>query len=218
MLAAKSSVSPAALGPSISASVYRNPSASSSSWPGVRIVTASGSPSTRISSGSSTATSSSAPSRSTVAREPCTLTFTPPTLPPRAFRDAPGGSTRGHAPPRRLRRARPRGERLRGQEREPPAQRARHGPDVPWPVRARRRPAHAPPRPPAQGMAPAVAQLAADPVRDRRDDERGDEDDDAVDADLARVGEADRDEQPVGRAREEHEEHPREEADPDRCA
>ena len=38
----------------------RNPSASSSSWPGVRIVTASGSPSTRISSGSSTATSSRA--------------------------------------------------------------------------------------------------------------------------------------------------------------
>ena len=51
---------------SIRPSPRRNPSASSSSWPGVRIVTASGSPSTRISSGSSTATSSrSPPSRST---------------------------------------------------------------------------------------------------------------------------------------------------------
>ena len=45
---------------SIRPSPSRKPSASSSSWPGVRIVTASGSPSTRISSGSSTATSSRA--------------------------------------------------------------------------------------------------------------------------------------------------------------
>ena len=36
----------------------QNPSASSSSWPGVRIVTATGSPPMRISSGSSTATRS----------------------------------------------------------------------------------------------------------------------------------------------------------------
>src|SRR3954447_10739954 len=36
----------------------QNPSASSSSWPGVRIVTATGAPPMRISSGSSTATAS----------------------------------------------------------------------------------------------------------------------------------------------------------------
>src|SRR5205823_13450786 len=42
----------------------RKPTASASSSPGVRIVTASDSPSTRISSGSSTATSSRAPARS----------------------------------------------------------------------------------------------------------------------------------------------------------
>ena len=41
MLLAKSSVRPARRGPSISPSPWRNPSASSSSWPGVRIVTAS---------------------------------------------------------------------------------------------------------------------------------------------------------------------------------
>src|SRR4051812_37626681 len=63
MLAAKSSVGPARRGASISPSPYRKPSASSSSWPGVRIVTASGAPSMRISSGSSSATRSSRPSR-----------------------------------------------------------------------------------------------------------------------------------------------------------
>src|SRR6187551_1608743 len=41
-------------------SVTQNPSASSSSWPGVRIVTATGSPPIRISRGSSTATTSPA--------------------------------------------------------------------------------------------------------------------------------------------------------------
>src|SRR5947209_8824154 len=58
MFAAKSDVGPALRAPSIRPSPCRKPSASSSSWPGVRIVTASGSPSTRISSGSSIATSS----------------------------------------------------------------------------------------------------------------------------------------------------------------
>src|SRR5947209_6060298 len=51
-------------GPAISPSPARNPAASASSPPGVRIVTASGSPSTRISSGSSTASSSRSPRRS----------------------------------------------------------------------------------------------------------------------------------------------------------
>ena len=55
-LAARSAGGAAAIGWNPSES--RNPSASSSSWPGVRIVTATGSPPTRISSGSSTATSS----------------------------------------------------------------------------------------------------------------------------------------------------------------
>src|SRR3954471_10022456 len=67
----------------------RKPRASSSSWPGVRIVTASAAPSTRISSGSSTATSSRAPSCSTTACSPCTRTDTAPTL-ARLARDAPG--------------------------------------------------------------------------------------------------------------------------------
>ena len=49
----------------MSASPNRKPRASSSSWPGVRMVTESGSPSTRISSGSSTATASSRPSSRT---------------------------------------------------------------------------------------------------------------------------------------------------------
>src|SRR4051794_29956976 len=64
MFAARSAVGPASAGPSMRPSPYRKPSASSSSWPGVRMVTASASPSTRISSGSSTATSSATPSRS----------------------------------------------------------------------------------------------------------------------------------------------------------
>ena len=49
--------------PAIRPSPTRKPTASSSSWPGVRIVTASARPSTRISSGSSTATSSRTNSR-----------------------------------------------------------------------------------------------------------------------------------------------------------
>ncbi len=59
--AARSSVGPTdttSPGPAISASPARNPAASSSSSPGVRIVTAIALPSTRISNGSSTATSS----------------------------------------------------------------------------------------------------------------------------------------------------------------
>src|SRR3954471_12684896 len=90
MLAARSAVGPAARGsPPISPSPCRKPSASSSSWPGVRIVTASAAPSTRISSGSSTATSSRAPSCSTTACAPCTRTDTAPTL-ARLAPDAPG--------------------------------------------------------------------------------------------------------------------------------
>ena len=58
MFAARSSGNRAATG--LSPSDSANPSASSSSWPGVRIVTATGSPPIRISSGSSTATTSSA--------------------------------------------------------------------------------------------------------------------------------------------------------------
>src|SRR4051794_28132368 len=67
MLPARSSGGPAARGSSISPSPTRNPSASSSSLPGVRIVTARASPPTRISSGSSTATSSRIPSCSILA-------------------------------------------------------------------------------------------------------------------------------------------------------
>ena len=59
---------PAGAGASIRPSPCRKPSASSSSWPGVRIVTASALPSTRISSGSSTATSSLTPSSRTTLR------------------------------------------------------------------------------------------------------------------------------------------------------
>ena len=54
-----------AIGPASSPSPCRKPAASSSSWPGVRIVTASARPRTRISSGSSTATRSATPSSRT---------------------------------------------------------------------------------------------------------------------------------------------------------
>ena len=67
---ARSPGSVALRGPSMSPSPKRKPTARSSSWPGVRIVTASGSPSTRISSGSSTATASGPPSCSTRACMP----------------------------------------------------------------------------------------------------------------------------------------------------
>src|SRR3954453_18658301 len=63
MLLAKSSVGPAlSTAPASSPPPCRNPIASSSSWPGVRIVTASARPRTRISNGSSIATRSSTPS------------------------------------------------------------------------------------------------------------------------------------------------------------
>ena len=71
MFAARSAAGRAATG--CSPSVTQKPSASSSSWPGVRIVTASARPFTLISSGSSAASRSvsTAPpgSRVTVARE-----------------------------------------------------------------------------------------------------------------------------------------------------
>src|SRR5690606_24120136 len=63
--------------PSTTPSVNRKPAARSRSWPGVRSVTASGRPSTRISSGSSTATSSRASSPSGQGRTGRAVTSAP---------------------------------------------------------------------------------------------------------------------------------------------